>query len=105
MSFNHDQDSKLNIYGGLIVENTGGMLNTSMTTSMFRQRLIDQLAANLASDAVEVTETKYTKEHRLQVYVLTPAQLEKYVQRRAEMLHQTRPGPVWVDYAPDGEKT
>lgn len=105
MTFKHDPESELNIYGGLIVENTKGALNTNIPASMFRQRLFEQLANNLAHDAVTITETPYTKEHRLQVYVLTPAQLERYVQRRAERLYPSRPGPVWVDYAPEGEKT
>lgn len=99
MSFDNDPDAKLNVYGGLIVENTRGMLNTGITESMMAKRLIEQLAVNLAHDAVTITETKYSKEHRLQVYVLTPAQLEKYVQRRAERLHQSTPSAHWAGWA------
>lgn len=97
MSFDHDPDCKLNVYGGLIVENTKGMLNTSVPTSMMCDRLFAQLATNLAHDAITVTETPYTKEYRLSVYVLTPAQLEKYVQRRAESLSPARISCQWVD--------
>ena len=100
MSFNYDPEARLNVYGGTLIENTRANLNTSITRSMIREKLIAQLATTLASEAVTVTETAYTKEHRLQVYVLTSAQLEKYVQRRAEILHPSRPSPQWVDYVP-----
>lgn len=97
MSFNHDPEAKLNVYGGLIIENRRGRLDTSVPHSMMTQRLYQQLAANLASDAVTVEESLYAKEYRLQVYVLTPAQLEKYVQRRAERLHPSMPDCHWAD--------
>lgn len=100
MNFNHDPEAKLNVYGGILIENTRANLNTALPRSMIRRQLLEQLAATLASDAVTVTETKYTKEHRLQVYVLTSDQLEKYVQRRAEELHPSMPSPRWLDYAP-----
>jgi hypothetical protein len=32
--------------------------------------------------------------------VLTPAQLEKYVQRRAEQLNYRAPNARWVDFEP-----
>lgn len=105
MSFNNDPESKLNVYGGLLVENTKGMLGTGVPTSMIRQRLYKQLANQLTADAVTVTETEYTREHRLQVYVLTPAQLEKYVQRRAERLYKSSPDVKWVDYEQVQEAT
>ena len=105
MSFDSDPECRLNVYGGLLVENTGGMRNTGLADSMMRQRLYDQLAGHLAADAVTVTETPYTREHRLQVYVLTSAQLEKYVQRRAEKLHPSIPSVRWEEYGTTGGAT
>ena len=97
MSFNHDPEAKLNRYGGLLVENKRGQTDTGAPHSMMRKRLLEQFANNLAHDAVTITETRYTKEYRLEVYVLTTAQLEKYVQHRAERLFPSMPSVRWAD--------
>lgn len=97
MSFDSDPDAKLNSYGGQIIENKSGLVGTGLHRSMMVRRLMEQLAANLADGAVVTTEDAYTVQHKLQVYVLTPTQLERYVQRRAERLHKTLPDVRWVE--------
>jgi len=96
MSFDHDVEANLNTYGGRIVENKVSLTGSGVPRSMMVKRLYEQLAVNLAYDAVTTTEDKYSVTHDLRVYVLTPEQLEKYVQRRAERLHPSMPEPRWV---------
>lgn len=96
MSFNSDSDSNLNIMGCAFRENHGGLINSKVPFNMIRRRMAEQLATKLTEDCMQVTKEKYSTEYRLQVYVLTPDQLEKYVQRRAEQLSPYRPCVVEI---------
>ena len=94
MSFDRDSDAELTIMSCAIRENNAGLLNTQIPLRMIQKRLVEQLAVQLTSDCTQITEEKYSTEYRLKVYVLTPDQLEKYVQRRAERLHSSIPNVI-----------
>jgi hypothetical protein len=96
MSFSHDTEAKLNIYGGVAMVNKSGLVDDKLIGSMVRSRLVEQFACTLAQDAIIKTDKGYSYEYHLQVYVLTPAQLEKYVQRRAERLRSQSPNMEWL---------
>ena len=96
MSFSYDIGAKLNTYGGIAMVNKSGLVDDNLLDSMVRRRLVEQFAATLAHDAIIKTDKVYSYEYRLQVYVLTPDQLEKYVQRRAERLRSQSPSMEWL---------
>lgn len=96
MTFEYDVEAKLNVYGGVAMVNKAGLVDDGLIESMTRRRLVEQLASTLVRDAIFKTDKGYSYEYRLQVYVLTPDQLEKYVQRRAERMHPSSPSVEWV---------
>jgi tRNA(His) 5'-end guanylyltransferase len=81
-----DPDAKLQVIAARATANHMSPHSDGMLHSMMRQRLTEQLASVLASDAMVVTKQKYHTEFEVRCYVLTHDQLEKYVQRRAERL-------------------
>ena len=98
---NYDPDAHPSIYGGELIENKMSMTGSQVPRNMFTRRLIEQLAAQLASDAIQTEEDAYSIRHRLRVYVMSPEQFERAVQRRAERLYVHMPDPRWID----GEQT
>lgn len=94
--FDPHPEAKLQIYGGQIIEHKPGpLIAGGLIDSMFRQRLYEQLAGAL-TDCVRIEEGVYMRKYHMQVYVLTPDQLEKYVQRRADRLYPGRPDVRWA---------
>jgi hypothetical protein len=98
---NYDPDAHPTRYGGELIENKMSMTRSNVPRSMITRRLIEQLAAHLASDAIQTTEEAYSVTHRLRVYVMSPEQFERAVQRRAERLHPGMPDPRWIDGGKD----
>lgn len=88
MRIDFDADAKLNMVTARFTVShavkppgADGLLH-----SMVFERLRDQVARVLTSDAVRKTEGIYSTDYEVRLYVLTPDQLEKYVQRRAERI-------------------
>ena len=94
MSFNHEE-ANLNVYGGILRVNKYGLQDDRWAESEIRRKLIGQLASKLACDAIQKTEDRYSTEFRLHVYVLTPTQLERLVQQRAERMYPNSPNWQW----------
>lgn len=88
MSIDFDSDAKLNTLSARYTVSHAAERQSAdrMVRSMAFQRIRDYLARELADSAIRVTEEKYSTDFEVRVYVLTPDQLEKYVQRRAERL-------------------
>ena len=89
-----DSDAKLNILGARWnVSRT--MIEQERAPDFVRElafsRLREQLASELSISAMQVTGNKYSVDYEIRLYVLTPDQLEKYVQRRAERLRYGNP--------------
>lgn len=85
MSINFDSSAKLNLVGGRWSVSKNGYLQQGeeIADRMAFDRLRDQLASLLTKEAVRKTENTYSVDYEIRLYVLTPDQLEKYVQRRA----------------------
>lgn len=96
MSFDHDEKAGPQVYGGILTINRVGLQDNTLLECEVRRKLANQLASNLSHDAIQKTEGQYSDEYRLHVYVLTPAQLERLVQQRAERLHPSMPSMQWV---------
>ena len=90
MSFDHDPKAGPQVYGGRAVLHNMEMHNEFAVRAIYR-RLSDQLAITLTEDATVVTPREYSVEYDLRVYVLTPSQLARMVQQKAEELSRGYP--------------
>jgi hypothetical protein len=88
MSFDFDPDAKLNQIGARFTVNNleRDKQTERMVDRMIFDRMCGQLASILSVEAMRRTEGVYSTDYEIRLYVLTPDQLEKYVQRRAERL-------------------
>ena len=89
--FNNKPDAPLSVYRVRAVENNRGLLASGLPNQMIVRRLVEKLAADLVHQCVTVVAGKYETTYSLDVCILTHDQLEGYVQRRAERLHDSRP--------------
>ena len=90
MSFNHDPKAGPQVYRVRAVLHNIDMHNEFAVRAIYR-RVSDQLAISLAEEATVVTAGEYGVEYDLRVYVLTPNQLARMVQEKADQLRVNYP--------------
>jgi hypothetical protein len=97
-----DDEAKLNQIGARFTVNNleRSQMTTDMVERMMFDRMRSQLAGLITREAVRVTEGAYHTEYETRLYVLTPGQLEKYVQRRAERIGYGRPQIIEQAFEP-----
>lgn len=91
-----DPDAKLNLVSATAIISRMELSlcreRESVVLDAMRRRMASQLASLLTQEsALERTDAQYGREYRARFYVVTPMQLEKYVQRRAERLGYASP--------------
>ena len=79
-----------------ITESHAGRRPVELPAQLIEEKLTAQLSQMISRDCMQYTVGEYSTEHRLDVYVLTPDQLERLIQQRAERLLATHPG-VYFD--------
>jgi hypothetical protein len=86
-----DEKDPPRMFSAKVLENKHGKLGTGIPRNIIVKRLFDYIARGISDDAIKVTDNEFSIEHRLSVYVLSPAQLERLVALRAERTHPSIP--------------
>lgn len=89
--FSTNPDSSPCMFHACISESHAAEMQSSLPKSMIYERLLEHLGNSITHECTQKETGKYVTLHKLDVYVLTPDQLECLVQRRAMRLHPSAP--------------
>ena len=79
-----------------VTESHAGHRRVELSSRLIQEQLLDRLSHGLSRACIRYEVGSHSTEHRLDVYVLTPDELEHLIQQRAERLLSTEPS-VYVD--------